>query len=392
MTVFNIEPKDFVVEQNPTAGSNIEGENENAPLFSELTIKNLTINNRVAVSPMCTYSSKDGFMTNWHLVHYGQFALHGAGLIIVEATAVSEEGRITPYCAGIWKDEHMEKLTEITTYVHQQGGKIGIQIGHSGRKGSTFPLYHPKADDIASREFGGWDNIIAPSAIAWDDQHLVPIEMTIQDIDRVINDFKNAAERVLKSGFDVLEIHGAHGYLIHEFLSPISNKRTDKYGGSFENRTRFLKQIVQNIRQVWPAEKPLFVRLSCTDWISEEISWDLNQTLSLTKELRELGVDLIDCSSGGTSPKQKITTGLGYQVQFSEAVRQHNNNGLFTGAVGLITSPEQANEIIKDDKADLVFLAREFLRTPNFVLKAAQELKVKVKYAQQYERGRRSFD
>ncbi|KAI9292274.1 NADPH dehydrogenase [Neoconidiobolus thromboides FSU 785] len=387
MTISSILPKDFVIKQVPITGTNLS-QNEDHGIFSTLKIKGLTMQNRLAVSPMDTYSCIDGFMTNWHLVHYGQFALHGAGLIMVEATAIDPIGRVTPNCAGLWKDEHVEKMKEITEYVHSQGGKIGIQLIHSGRKGSTFPLYHPQAGENASLEFGGWENVLAPSAIAWGENHLVPIEMSVQEIERVIKCFKNAAERALKAGFDVVEIHAAHGYLVHQFLSPYSNKRTDKYGGSFENRTRFLKEIIQNVRQIWPEDKPLFVRLSCTDWLSEEISWDLDQTLSLTKELKYLGVDLIDCSSGGTSPKQQIQGGPGYQVPFSDAVKQYNNNEIYTGAVGLIITAEQADQIIKGNKADLVFIGREFLRTPNFVLKAAHQLNIKVQYPKQYERGR----
>ncbi|KAI9294476.1 NADH:flavin oxidoreductase/NADH oxidase [Neoconidiobolus thromboides FSU 785] len=378
----------YVVEQIPAPGTTKEVEKlQDYPVFSPLTIRNVTLNNRFVVAPMCTYSCDDGFMTDWHLVHYGQYALHGAGLIIVEASGVLPEGRISPCCVGIWKDEHIGGLKRVVDYVHNQGGKIAIQIAHAGRKASFDTPFNKTPRGIVKVEDGGWEKVYAPSAVAWDNTLLTPEDMSLEKIQETILAFKNSALRALKAGFDIVEIHGAHGYLIHQFLSPISNKRTDQYGGSFENRTRFLLEIVKEVRQIWPEDKPLFVRLSCTDWIEEEESWDLNQTIELSKLLYQNGVDLVDCSSSGSSPIQKIPAKPGFQVPFAKAIKEQVN-GLLTGAVGLITTVEHCNNIIKDKDADLVLMAREFLRSPTFVLKAGHELGIHVKYSHQYERGR----
>ncbi|KAJ2043950.1 hypothetical protein H4S04_006489 [Coemansia sp. S16] len=398
-----IKSQDFYQSQaNPSPGTAIEppaaaiaqgfaqGPNPN-PLpkaFQPLTIRNYTIKNRIWVSPMCTYSSDDGYATDFHLSHYSQYAMRGAGLIVVEATGVLPEGRITPNCLGIWKDEHVENLSRIVNHAHKYGAVMGIQLGHSGRKGSTIPLHLYGTRDTlhASDREGGWpNNIYGPSPIAYDDQHYTPREMTIADIGAVQQAFVDAAVRADKAGFDVIELHGAHGYLIYEFLSPLSNHRTDSYGGSFDNRVRFLVEIIRKIRQVWPKEKPLFVRVSATDWV--EGGWAIDDTVALARIVSAEGVDLIDCSTAGNDPRQKIPLAPGFQVPFATAVKEQVPE-ILTGAVGLITKPSQVSEITQNDKADVVFAAREFLRNPSFVLSTAHELGVYIKWANQYERGR----
>ncbi len=325
-----------------------------------LTIKTVTLKNRIGMSPMCQYSSTDGFANNWHLVHYGTRAVGGAGLIMVEATAVTPEGRITPFDMGLWKDEHIAELKKITEFVQSHGAVAGIQLAHAGRKAShDSPVNGGKQ---LNSENGGWQTI-APSNIPFDPVGIAPKELDKSEIQLLVDQFKASALRALKAGFEVIEIHGAHGYLIHEFLSPLSNHRTDEYGGSFENRIRFLLKIVDSVQTVWPKDKPLFVRLSCTDWA--EGGWDIDKTVELCKILKEKGVDLIDCSSGGNIITQKIQPGPGYQVPFSEAIKK---TGIKTAAVGMITSKEQINDILVNEKADMVFLARELLRNPYFTL------------------------
>jgi 2,4-dienoyl-CoA reductase-like NADH-dependent reductase (Old Yellow Enzyme family) len=329
----------------------------NAPhLFQPFTLKSVTLRNRIGVSPMCQYSSEDGVATDWHLVHLGSRAVGGAGLVIAEASAVSPEGRITPGDAGIWGDQHVEPIARINRFIKQQGAVPGIQIAHAGRKASAKRPWDGGAhlpDDA-----GGWP-MLAPSAIAWgEDLNKVPRAMTLEQIALVQGQFAAAAGRALAAGCEWLELHCAHGYLAHEFLSPLSNKRDDQYGGSFENRIRFALELTRGARRVWPERLPFTVRISCTDWV--EGGWDIEQSVELCKRLKGEGVDLIDCSSGGNSPAQKIPTGAGYQIPFAERIRREAN--IPTAAVGLITEPTHADEIIRNHRADLVLLAREFLR------------------------------
>ncbi len=350
-----------------------------ANLFSPLTIKSVTIRNRIAVSPMCQYSAVDGFANNWHLIHLGARAVGGAGLILMEATAVSAEGRITPGCLGIWKDEQIEPLKNIVEFIHQQGAVAGIQLAHAGRKASCdLPWNGGKQ---LAPEQGGWDTA-APSPIPFNETDRIPVEMTKQDIQSFYKNFREAVKRVLKSGFKVLEIHAAHGYLLHEFLSPLSNHRTDEYGGSFENRIRILLELIQEVQQEWPAELPLFVRISATDWV--ETGWTKEDSVKLATILKETGIDLVDCSTGGNIGSVKIPVGPGYQVPFAEAVRQ---TGMRSGAVGMITTAEQANSIITEGKADLVLMARELLRNPYFPLHAASELGEEITWPSPYLRA-----
>ncbi|KAJ2619225.1 hypothetical protein GGI25_005845 [Coemansia spiralis] len=340
------------------------------------------------VSPMCMYSAQDGFSTDFHLAHYSQFAIRGAGLILVEATGVLPEGRISPNCLGLWKDEHIDGLKRIVSHLHKYGTIAGIQIAHSGRKGSTIPLqlYGTRDSLRASSEEGGWpDNVYAPSALPYNNDHYTPKEMTIDQIKKVQQAFVNATVRAEKAGFDVIELHCAHGYLLHEFLSPLSNKRTDEYGGSFENRTRMVIETVRKVRAVWLQEKPLFVRVSATDWVDG--GWNSDDTVALAKLLVKEGVDVLGCSTAGNDPRQKIPLSPGYQVQFATKVKE-NVPEICTVAVGIITEGQQASDIIQNDKADAVSIARQFLRNPSFVLSTAHELNVNIKWNNQYERGK----
>ncbi len=353
-----------------------------AHLFSPLKIKNTEFKNRIMVSPMCEYSSTDGFANDWHLVHLGGFAVGGASLVITEATGVSPEGRISPGDLGIYKDEHIEKLKQITDFIHAHGAFAGIQLAHAGRKAShDIPCKGGK--QIPSDAEGGWKTL-APSAVPFTDAEEAPIAIDKAGIEKVKVDFKAATVRALKAGFDVVEIHAAHGYLIHEFYSPLSNHRTDEYGGSFENRIRLLLEITDSVKEVWPADNPLFVRISASDWT--EGGWTIDDSVALSKVLKEKGVDLVDCSSGGNVATAKIPLKPGYQVEFAEKVRNEAN--ILTGAVGLITTPEQANEIIQTGEADVVLLAREMLRDPHFPLRAAHQLGHEVKWPVQYERAK----
>ncbi|KAJ1737279.1 hypothetical protein H4S06_002421 [Coemansia sp. BCRC 34490] len=363
-------------------------------LFQPLNIRGLTLKNRAVVSPMCMYSGTDGFANDFHLAHIGQYALRGLGLIIMEATGVVPEGRISPNCLGLWKDEHIEKLTQIVNLAHANKSAIGIQLAHAGRKSSTTALWLIKErGSNADAQNGGWpDNVVGPSAVPYNNGSWTPKELSIGDIKNIQQSFADAAVRANKAGFDVVELHGAHGYLLHEFLSPISNKRTDEYGGSFENRARMVVETARAVRKVWPKEKPLFVRLSITDWVepSDEIptgGWTEEESIELAKLLVKEGVDLIDCSTSGSSPKQQIPLSPGYQIPFATAIKK-NVPGILSGAVGLITEAKQANDAVEGDKADLVFLGRVLLRNPNFVLDAATQLGVFPQYPHQYERGR----
>ncbi len=337
-------------------------------LFEPLTIKSITLRNRIGMSPMCEYSSADGVATDWHLVHLGSRAVGGAGLVIIEATAVSPEGRITPGDLGLWADKHIEPIARISRFLKQHGAVPAIQIAHAGRKASAESPWGGSAQ--ISDAQGGWPTL-APSPLPFGDiLNKVPREMTETDIHKTQNDFVAAAQRALAAGCEWLELHSAHGYLSHEFLSPLTNRRTDKYGGSFENRIRFLLETTRAVRAVWPDQLPLTVRISCTDWVDG--GWDIEQSVALARQLKAAGVDLMDCSSGGTVPHANIPVGAGYQVPFAERIRREAN--VATAAVGQITEPTHADEIIRNGRADIVLLAREFLREPYWPLKAARVL------------------
>jgi 2,4-dienoyl-CoA reductase-like NADH-dependent reductase (Old Yellow Enzyme family) len=351
-------------------------------LFTPLEIRDIVLGNRIVVSPMCQYSSHDGFADDWHLVHLGSRAVGGAGLVFTEATAVSPEGRISPHDLGIWKDEHIDALRRIVKFVRAQGSEIGMQLAHAGRKASVKEPWN--GGKLIREPAGGW-RPVAPSAIAFSENYALPLELTIEGIQRIKDEFRAAARRAMLAGFKVLEIHAAHGYLIHEFLSPLSNFRKDEYGGSRDNRTRLLMEIVETVRTVWPAGYPLFVRISATDWA--EGGWSLEEAVALAAGLKEKGVDLIDCSSGGLVPSQKIAAGPGYQVGFSERIRKET--GILTGAVGVITDPVQAETIVATGQADVVSMARQMLRDPYFPLHAADELRYNdIHWPLQYERAR----
>ncbi|MFA6152692.1 MAG: NADPH dehydrogenase NamA [Chitinophagaceae bacterium] len=350
-------------------------------LFSPYTIKGITLRNRIVVSPMCQYSCVDGFANNWHLVHLGTRAVGGAALIIQEATAVVPEGRISYADMGIWKDEHIEKLKEITTFIEGQGAIAGIQLAHAGRKASAETAWN------GGRQIKEGQNSwlpVAPSAIPFHEKDLTPKELSIDEINEIVLAFKTAAERSLKAGFKVVEIHAAHGYLIHEFYSPLSNKRTDEYGGSFENRIRFLLEIIEAVQRVWPENLPLFVRISATDWVPE--GWSIDDSVKLSEILKVKGVDLIDASSAANIPKAPIPVGPGYQVPLAAQIKK--DAVIPTGAVGLITDAKQAEEILQKGEADLIFLARELLRNPYFPLEAAKELGYEIEWPKQYERAK----
>lgn len=351
-------------------------------LFDALTIREQQFPNRVFVSPMCEYSSVDGFANDWHLVHLGSRAVGGAGLVLTEAAAVLPEGRISPEDLGIWQDEHIEPLARIVKFIHEQGSVAGIQLAHAGRKANTYRPWASKKG-LVTPEDGGWSKVVAPSAIAFASDYAVPQALTQDGIQAVINGFVAATKRAYQAGFGVVEIHAAHGYLINEFLSPLSNHREDSYGGSFENRTRLLREIVTAVRHVWPESAPLFVRISATDWA--EGGWDIEQSVALAKLLKGLGVDLIDCSSGGTVLNAKIPLVAGYQTPFAEQIRREAD--ILTGAVGMITSAIQAEQIVGTKQADVVLLAREMLRDPYWPLHAAKELGQTITWPAQYLRA-----
>jgi 2,4-dienoyl-CoA reductase-like NADH-dependent reductase (Old Yellow Enzyme family) len=352
-----------------------------AHLFEPLTIRGVSFPNRVFVSPMCEYSSTDGFANDWHFVHLGSRAVGGAGLVFTEATAVTPEGRISPEDLGIWNDEHVEMLARIVRFVHEQGSVSGMQLAHAGRKAST---YRPWSGNGAVGESeGGWKDVIAPAAVAFADNYPQPREMSKAEIAATREAFATAARRARAAGFRVIEIHAAHGYLIHEFLSPLSNQRTDEYGGSFENRTRFLREVTAAVRQVWPDDLPLFARISATDWT--EGGWDIGQSVELARQLKPLGIDLIDCSSGGNVATAKIPIGAGYQTPFAARIRAEAE--ILTGAVGMITSATQAEHIVGSGQADAVLIARELLRDPYFPMRAARELGQDITWPAQYLRA-----
>jgi 2,4-dienoyl-CoA reductase-like NADH-dependent reductase (Old Yellow Enzyme family) len=352
-------------------------------LFSPLTLRSVTLRNRIGVSPMCQYSAMDGVANEWHYVHLGSRAVGGAGLVMVEATGVAPEGRITPGCMGLWNEKQIEPLARIAQFVKSRGAVAGIQIAHAGRKASADLPWRGGAH--LSDAQGGWE-IVAPSAIAFGgDLTKVPRAMTEAGIARVQNNFVATAKRALAAGFNFLELHAAHGYLFNEFLSPLANRRTDKYGGSFENRVRFLLDTTRAVRQVWPDNLPLAVRISAIDWMLG--GWQIEDSIALAKLLKAEGVDLMDCSSGGVVPDAKITVAPGYQVPFAEKVR--HGAGIATAAVGFITEPKPADDIIRGGQADLVLLAREFLRDPYWPAHAARALgqKDKLPPPNQYARA-----
>ena len=350
-------------------------------LFSPLAIKSIVLKNRIAISPMCQYSATDGFANDWHLVHLGSRASGGAGLIIQEATAVSPEARISPQDLGLWKDEQIEKMQQINRFIVSQNAVPGIQLAHAGRKASVSTPWNGNKKLDESQ--GGWETV-APSAIGYHSNEKAPIALDKIGIQKVISDFKSATKRVVQAGYQVLEIHGAHGYLLHQFLSPLSNFRTDEYGGSFENRIRLTLEVVDAVQSEWPKDLPLFVRISATDWADG--GWNVEESVALTKILKQKGVDLIDASSGGLVSHQKIPLGPNYQVPFAEKIKK--DTGILTGAVGLITEAIQAEEIIAGGKADLVLFARESLRNPNLGLTFAHELQATIEWPKQYERAK----
>ncbi len=343
-------------------------------------LSGITLKNRIAMSPMCQYSAHDGFAGDWHIVHYGTRASGGAGLVIMEASAVSPEGRITPGDLGIWSDDHIPGLKRIVSFIHQQDSVAAIQLAHAGRKAScAIPLAGGKQLDLNN---GGW-HTVAPSGIPFMTGEREPQQLDKEGIANVVSNFRKAAGRALTAGFKIIEIHSAHGYLLQEFLSPLSNHRSDEYGGTFENRIRLLKEVVSAVRTVWPAGNPLFVRISSTDWT--EGGWTPEESVKLASILKESDVDLIDCSSGGNVYNAKIPAAPGFQVPFSEAIRK---TGILTSAVGLITDARQAESILQEDKADLILMARELLRNPYFPLQAARQLGEEIKWPAQYLRAK----
>lgn len=354
-----------------------------ARLFSPLRLRERTFRNRVFVSPMCQYSAVDGMPGHWHLVHLGSRAIGGAGLVMTEATAVSPEGRITPFDTGIWTREQGAAFREIAGFLRQQGAVAGIQIAHAGRKASTdAPWRGGKPLETGS---GGWQPI-APSPLPFAEGYAVPREMTEPDMERVRTAFAAAARRGSEAGFEVVEVHMAHGYLLHEFLSPLTNRRTDAFGGSLENRLRFPVSVARAVREEWPERLPVFVRVSATDWV--EGGWDLPQTVALARELKAAGIDMVDCSSGGIVPDAKIPAGPGFQTPFASAIRREAD--IATAAVGLITEPAQAEQIVSTGLADAVMVGREFLRDPYWPIHAALHLGVDIPWPSQYERAKPS--
>jgi len=339
-------------------------------LFDQFTVRGVTLRNRVVLSPMCQYSSDDGFSNDWHLAHLGARAAGGCGLIVAEATGVEARGRITPNCLGIWKDEHIDGLKRITAFVKARGAAIGMQLAHAGAKASRHRPWNPNSNGYVEPEEGGWTPV-APSALRFNKDGPVPHELTIAEIHAIRDSFAAAAKRCVIAGFDLVELHFAHGYLGHSFLSPLMNQRTDAYGGPFDHRVSFLLDTVKVVREAIPESMPLFVRLSCTDWADG--GWTLDDAVEAAKRMRRAGVDLIDCSSGGASRNAKIPTGPGYQVPLADRIRRDAE--ISTGAVGSITEPKQANALIEEGKCDLVFLGRELLRDPNWALRAWVELK-----------------
>jgi 2,4-dienoyl-CoA reductase-like NADH-dependent reductase (Old Yellow Enzyme family) len=349
-------------------------------LFDALRLRDVTFANRIGVSPMCQYTANDGLANDWHLVHLGTRAVGGAGLVFTEAAAVTPEGRISPQDLGVWSDRHFEPLARITRFIDTQGAIAGIQLAHAGRKASTHRPW--SGGGKVAEEEGGWQ-VLAPSAEPFAPDYPMPVALTVAQIAGLQGAFAQAAERSYRAGFRVIEVHAAHGYLFHEFLSPLSNRRTDAYGGTFENRTRFLRDTVAAVRKALPDRAALFVRISCTDWT--EGGWDIEQSIELARQLKALGVDLIDCSSGGNIASAQIPLGPGYQTPFAARIRREA--GIATAAVGLITGAAQADQIVRNGHADMALLARELLRNPYWPLQAARELGHNVTWPPQYLRA-----
>ncbi|SFL08548.1 2,4-dienoyl-CoA reductase [Halogranum rubrum] len=354
-------------------------------LFSPLSLRETTVPNRVMVSPMCQYSTNDGVATEWHRVHLGSRAVGGAGIVMTEATAVEARGRITPHDLGIWSEEHAEALKPITEFVRSQGSVPAIQLAHAGRKASKTRPWD--GSEPLSPDEAGWETVApSPDPYPYEDEPPAQRAMTAEDVEDVTQAFVDAAKRADEAGFEIAEVHAAHGYLLHEFLSPVTNDRDDEYGGSFENRTRLVREVTAAVREVWPDDKPVFVRISATDWLPDRESWDLDQSVELAPQLAEAGADLVDVSAGGIHPDQQIpNSGPGYQIPYAEAIKE--NTGVAVGAVGGITEAEQADQLIRNDRADLAIVGREHLRDPYFTLHAAQELGVDVELPVQYRRG-----
>ena len=350
-------------------------------LFDPLPIRDVTLPNRIVVSPMCEYSSTDGFANDWHLVHLGSRAVGGAGLVLTEAAAVAAEGRISPHDLGIWSDDHIEFLSRITGFIHSQGSVAGIQLAHAGRKASTYRPWD--GDGAVPEDAGGWTNLVAPNAIPFADNYPKPKALTQEGIHSVVEAFAAAARRARAAGFRVIEIHAAHGYLLSEFLSPLANHRTDQFGGSLENRSRLPIEVVRAVRRSWPENAPLFVRISSTDWVDG--GWTLDDSLELARRLKDSAVDLVDCSSGGNAARVHMPLGPGYQTPFAERIRREAK--ILTGAVGMITDPAQADHIIRTGQADVAIIARQFLRDPYWPLRAARELGYPVPWPVQYVRA-----
>jgi 2,4-dienoyl-CoA reductase-like NADH-dependent reductase (Old Yellow Enzyme family) len=350
-------------------------------LFEPLTLRGATFRNRIVVSPMCQYSSQDGYANDWHLVHLGARAAGGAGLVIMEAAAVEARGRISPQDLGIYEDGHVEMLRRINVFLKQQGAAPGIQLAHAGRKASTARPWD--GGNPVAEAGGGWSPLVGPSAVPFDAAYQTPVMLDEAGIREIVRAFGVAAQRAEQAGFEVIELHGAHGYLLHSFLSPLSNQRTDGYGGSLQNRSRFLREVVEEVRRVWPERLPLFVRLSVTDWTEGGLT--IEDSVEVARLLKPLGVDLIDCSSGGNVPRVTIPVGSGYQTAFAAQIRREA--AIPTGAVGMITSPQQADHIVRSGQADLVLLARELLRDPHWPLRAAKELHQPIPVPPQYERA-----
>lgn len=363
--------------------SGMDSANGSLPLlFTSLKQRSITLPNRIVVSPMCQYSSVDGFASDWHLVHLGSRAVGGAGVVMTEAAAVSPEGRITPGDLGIWKDEHVPELRRIAAFLREHGSVPAIQLAHAGRKASMNKPWERPARAVPPSE-GGWENVVAPSAVRFAPEYPLPHEMDRTAMDKVVADFAAAADRAASAGFLLAEVHAAHGYLGHEFLSPVSNPRTDEYGGSLENRARFPLEIVRAARAAFPQDLPVWVRVSAVDWVDGGLT--IEESVEFAKMLKAEGIDLVDVSSGGNDPRQKIPVGPGYQVEFAERIRREA--GIATGAVGLITEASQAEEILRDEKADVVLLAREFLRNPYWPIHASEELGGRISWPVQYERA-----
>jgi 2,4-dienoyl-CoA reductase-like NADH-dependent reductase (Old Yellow Enzyme family) len=353
-------------------------------LFSPLQQRSLTLPNRIVVSPMCQYSSVDGYATDWHLVHLGSRAIGGAGVVMTEAAAVSPEARITPGDLGIWSDDHIPMLSRITAFLKEHGSIPAIQLAHAGRKASmTAPWVTPSHTATAAE--GGWTNVVAPTALRFHDEYPLPHSLDRAGMDKIVADFIAATQRAVRAGFLLAEVHAAHGYLGHEFLSPISNTRTDEYGGSLANRARFPLEIIRAVRATFPAHLPVWVRVSAVDWVEGGLS--IEDSVEFARLVKAEGIDLLDVSSGGNDPRQQIPLGPGYQVAFADRIRRET--GLSTGAVGMITDPAQADQIIRTGQADVVLLARELLREPYWPLRAAEELHHPASWPVQYERAAR---